>query len=114
MRDFLCKNRKKNVIYPLTYTAVYVIIIVSGGRYKIKAPDRKGKTMKTITLSAKTLKILKHSGWYSTLKYDYSYNRRTGEYKRSVANPYRDDDANSMLFYAYSMNWESINVKARK
>ena len=30
------------MIYPLTYTAVYAIIIVSGGRYKNnKAPDRK-------------------------------------------------------------------------
>jgi hypothetical protein len=35
------------VIYPLTYTAVYAIIIVSGGRCKIKAPDRKGKKMET-------------------------------------------------------------------
>nr|DAU71016.1 MAG TPA: hypothetical protein [Caudoviricetes sp.] len=45
MRLFRCvkkfaKNLEKNVIYPLTYTAVYAII-VSGGRYKIKAPDRK-------------------------------------------------------------------------
>lgn len=38
---FFAKNLKKNVIYPLTHTAVYAIIIVSGGRYKIKAPDRK-------------------------------------------------------------------------
>lgn len=30
----VCKKSEKNVIYPLTYTAVYVIIIVSGGRYK--------------------------------------------------------------------------------
>nr|DAH16508.1 MAG TPA: hypothetical protein [Caudoviricetes sp.] len=41
MRDFLCKKTEENVIYPLTYTAVYAIIIVSGGWYKQKAPDRK-------------------------------------------------------------------------
>lgn len=35
------QKTEKNVIYPLTYTAVYAIIRVSGGRYKIKAPDRK-------------------------------------------------------------------------
>nr|DAP14486.1 MAG TPA: hypothetical protein [Caudoviricetes sp.] len=29
------------MIHPLTYTAVYDIIIVSGGQYKTKAPDRK-------------------------------------------------------------------------
>lgn len=47
MRDFLAKNLEKNVIYPLTYTAVYVIIIVSRGGTKNKAPDRKGKKMET-------------------------------------------------------------------
>nr|DAO92661.1 MAG TPA: hypothetical protein [Caudoviricetes sp.] len=41
MRKKFAKNLVKNVICPLTYTAVYAIIIVSGGRYKIKAPDRK-------------------------------------------------------------------------
>nr|DAO09963.1 MAG TPA: hypothetical protein [Caudoviricetes sp.] len=34
------QKSQKNVIYTLTYTAVYAIIIVSEGRYK-KAPDRK-------------------------------------------------------------------------
>nr|DAZ82910.1 MAG TPA: hypothetical protein [Caudoviricetes sp.] len=30
----VCKKPEKNEICPLTYTAVYVIIIVSGGRYE--------------------------------------------------------------------------------
>lgn len=47
MRDFLCKNRKKTAFRPLTHCREYAIIIYVKGRYKIKAPDRKGKKMKT-------------------------------------------------------------------
>ena len=37
----------------MTYTAVYAIIIVSGGRYKIKATDRKGFQMRAYVIAEK-------------------------------------------------------------
>ena len=45
MRDFLCKIAEKTAFRPLTYCREYAIIIYVKGRYKIKAPDRKGKKM---------------------------------------------------------------------
>ena len=45
MRDFLCKIAEKTAFPPLTYCREYGIIIYVKGRCKIKAPDRKGKTM---------------------------------------------------------------------